>query len=399
MNGTKKRILVADDELAARMLVRRRLEAEGYDVALAEDGKSALAEIARARPDLVVLDVMMPNVDGLGVVADLRSRPETARLPVILVSAQGSNQSTRAGSLADAYFPKPIDFSAMVGRIEGLLGTTANGSASPAAAPGASAAAWTPGTGGIIGGGPAGLVAFVGAKGGVGTTTLAANAAVALAEAGRRTILVEAASFHGTLPAVLGLPTRRRLDRLALTGQPLDPTVVAETLTAHPSRLNVLLGPSGTQAPPPAEGVIALIDALRLLADDVLVDLDSATGVFGQVILRAADRIWVVTAPEATALDRAEALIQTLEQWGVRPHLIGLLLNHLHPTVAVDPAAIAQQTGREVKVGIPAAPELCYEASQRRLPVVALPPNQPVARALRGLAAALTPAGRSVALA
>ena len=109
----RRRILVADDDPVARLVVRRRLEAEGYDV--------ALAEIAREPPDLVILDMLMPNVDGMGVVVDLRSRPETARLPVVFISAQGAIVAAAAARVANAFFPKPIDFPALLSQIEGFL--------------------------------------------------------------------------------------------------------------------------------------------------------------------------------------------------------------------------------------------------------------------------------------
>src|SRR5687768_9717324 len=129
----KRRILVVDDEPAALTLLERRLSMQGYDVATAEDGQVALTEIARQRPDLVVLDIMMPRLSGFDVIRDLRSRTETATLPVVAISAHGRglDKTVPAGDRPDAFFPKPIDFRELLDEVETLLG---DGLAGPAVA-------------------------------------------------------------------------------------------------------------------------------------------------------------------------------------------------------------------------------------------------------------------------
>jgi CheY-like chemotaxis protein/MinD-like ATPase involved in chromosome partitioning or flagellar assembly len=397
----KKRILVADDDPAARTLVRRRLEIEGYTVTPVEDGMVALAEIAREQPDLVILDIMMPRVDGVQVINDLRTRSETAQLPVILVSAQGAGASSRAVHQANAYFPKPIDFPAMISQIRMLLERPRPVASSAPPAPSRPASgpfvprspATDPlGGGALIGAQPPGaegLVVFVGAKGGVGTTTAAAAAAAALARSGRQTVLAETTTFHGTLPTVLGMAARRRMDRLPLSGaRPFDATAVANTLLTHGSGLRVMFGPAGGQAPPTADGLIALWDILKAMAESVVIDLGSAVDAVGQVTLRLADRIWVVTTPEPASVERAAALIRVLEQWGVRPQKIDLLVNQTNSAMVMEVAEIAQQTERAVNFAIPAAPEACFEATRRGLTLVELDPRLPAARVLSSLVGA-----------
>src|SRR5262245_9310806 len=193
--GSKSRILVVDDEPAALTLLERRLAMQGYDVATAEDGQVALAEIARQRPDLVVIDIMMPQLSGFDVIRDLRSRTETADLPVVAISAHGRglDKTVPETERPNAFFPKPINFQELLGEIETLL----NGARTTT--PGTSAAEKKRGI----------LLAFVGAKGGVGTTTLAANVAISLARAHWSAIFAETACFHGTAPTVLGLHPSR----------------------------------------------------------------------------------------------------------------------------------------------------------------------------------------------
>jgi DNA-binding response OmpR family regulator len=105
------RILVADDDPDLLELLRLNLEAEGHTVAVACDGTEVLEMAMAVRPDLLVLDVMMPGLDGLEVTRRLRERPETAALPIVLLTARGSNPEILEGwqSGADYYITKPFE--------------------------------------------------------------------------------------------------------------------------------------------------------------------------------------------------------------------------------------------------------------------------------------------------
>ncbi len=106
----KTSLLIVDDEDAIRTVLRLILVRAGYDVFEAENGEEALLKVAKEKPDLIILDVMMPGMDGIEVCQKLRSDPETAELPVIMLSAKtGSyyrNRSEDAG--ATKYLTKPI---------------------------------------------------------------------------------------------------------------------------------------------------------------------------------------------------------------------------------------------------------------------------------------------------
>ncbi|MEO6881251.1 MAG: response regulator, partial [Mycobacteriaceae bacterium] len=101
-------ILVVDDDRAVRESLRRSLSFHGYEVTLAVDGLEALSRIATDRPDALVLDVMMPRVDGLEVCRRLRSAGDD--LPVLVLTARDSVSERVAGldACADDYLPKPF---------------------------------------------------------------------------------------------------------------------------------------------------------------------------------------------------------------------------------------------------------------------------------------------------
>jgi len=105
-----KIVLVADDNAAGRELVRTVLETCGYEIAEAADGLEALRAARELRPDLIILDLNMPRMDGFGVIRELRRDPEFAAIPVLALTAntmQGDRQHALAAGFTD-YMSKPI---------------------------------------------------------------------------------------------------------------------------------------------------------------------------------------------------------------------------------------------------------------------------------------------------
>lgn len=117
-------ILVVDDDPDIRMVLRTNLEEEGYQVREAEGGAAALDAIAKEPPDLVILDVMMPEVDGYDVLSEIRSRPEFESLPVVLLTARRQESDVWEGwsSGADYYMTKPFKMNELVRFVEYVFG-------------------------------------------------------------------------------------------------------------------------------------------------------------------------------------------------------------------------------------------------------------------------------------
>lgn len=123
-DGSPLRVLVVDDEVNIAELVSMALRYEGWQVAAAHTGSKAVSTAKDFRPDAVVLDVMLPDFDGLEVLRQLRAAPETAATPVIALSANAMPadiQRALAAGLAD-YWTKPLDFKVFTARLEQQFG-------------------------------------------------------------------------------------------------------------------------------------------------------------------------------------------------------------------------------------------------------------------------------------
>ena len=118
-----KRVLVVDDHAPTVNLIRDALETAGLSVLAARNGAECLLAVDRERPDLLILDVMMPVLDGLQTLRVLRGRPETADLPVIVLSGRDDFQDFRdlCRNGADLYLTKPIRIGAVVAAAKWLL--------------------------------------------------------------------------------------------------------------------------------------------------------------------------------------------------------------------------------------------------------------------------------------
>ncbi len=120
---TRTRILVVDDEADIRELVRLNLTREGYEVLDCETGEQALSQARAQNPDLVVLDLMLPGMDGLEVCKKLKADPKTASISIVILTAKGEEADVVAGLEvgADDYVTKPFSGKVLVARVRRLL--------------------------------------------------------------------------------------------------------------------------------------------------------------------------------------------------------------------------------------------------------------------------------------
>ena len=118
-----KKIFIVEDELDFLSTLRERLESEGYVVATAVDGERALGKIPEEKPDLILLDIMLPEMNGYQVCRELKCNPETETIPVVVVTAksQESDKFWAKETGADDYLTKPFEMEELLQKIQDNL--------------------------------------------------------------------------------------------------------------------------------------------------------------------------------------------------------------------------------------------------------------------------------------
>jgi DNA-binding NarL/FixJ family response regulator len=121
--GTQKKLLLIDDDPNLILLVKDYLEFRGYEVVTAENGREALEVLDQQSPDMIICDVMMPEMDGYSLVSAIRSDPKTSWIPVLFLSAKGQSQDRVKGLNigADVYMVKPFEPEELVAQVESSL--------------------------------------------------------------------------------------------------------------------------------------------------------------------------------------------------------------------------------------------------------------------------------------
>lgn len=390
MNG---KILVVDDQAVMLRLMSHPLEQEGFQIVTAMSGREALQKLQAEQPELVILDIILPDMNGIDVCSHIRQEMGLVDLPVILLSGQTEVTAKIKGleAGADEYVTKPVDPKEMVARVKALLARTRR------LRQGGPPAASTPRKGRR-----AQTVAVIGAKGGVGVTTLTANLSMALAIRGQRVIAVELRPYFGTLARQMGItPASGLSELLELIPRNITDMQVSQRLVGLQHGLQLLPGPQQLKEYREIQGeqVEALHGAMLGLADMVVFDLPHMPSVANRAALRAAQLVLIVVEPERNAVIAAQALIELLRAWSVSQSIMKLVVvNRTQAVQAVSVAEIQRLTGCELYGTVTAAPDVAAAAVNQGVPIVVASSNSLVAGTLFEIAdrtaAGLTVGGR-----
>ncbi|MCZ7546254.1 MAG: response regulator [Anaerolineae bacterium] len=356
-----EKILVIDDDVDSLKLIGLMLQKKGYEISVANSGAQALEKALAERPDLVILDVMMPDMDGYEVCRRLRAEPATEAIPVIMFTAKAMVDDKVAGfeAGADDYLTKPTHPAELLSRVKALLSRRA---AHQAAAEGQGH-----------------VVAFLAAKGGVGTSTLAVNVAAALSQR-QETVLVDFRPGLGSLGMELGFSRSTGLANLA-SRQPasLDAPSVEAELVTHSSGLRLLLSsarPAESQLRIEPDVAEAIVRQLTVVARAVVADLGTGLTNLNRRLVRLASQCLVVVEPQRTALLMTRDLLETLSEMGLERDRVGVvLINRAQSGLQIPWQEAEQLIDHEMLAIISPASELAFQAAEAGFPMILYQPN------------------------
>lgn len=365
-----ERILIIDDDVDTLRLVGLMLQRQGYQISAASNGSQGLSKAFEERPDLILLDVMMPDMDGFEVTRRLRKNPATASIPILMFTAktQLDDKVTGFEVGADDYLTKPTHPTELQAHVKALL------SRSTAKNPSEIKTALHEQHGYVIG--------VVSPRGGLGVTTLSTNIAAALfTKAQTDVILAELTPGQGTLSVELGLQNQSGLTEI-LQGSTVEVTreKVEKSVVNHPSGLKLFLAsdnPRDVNLINQVENFTSLVTHLASLARYVVLDLGSGLPTFTQKLLSLCNERIIVMEGMPATIQQTRYMIDEVVKLGVERSEITVILNNRQRSEAQMPwAQVQDKLNHAITTAITPAPELLLQASRLQTPaVIAQPMN------------------------
>ncbi|RME05872.1 MAG: response regulator [Anaerolineae bacterium] len=361
------RILIIEDDLLMQKLHRKVLEQGGYEVVIAADGLEG-TKLAREQPfDLIVSDVMMPNMDGYEATRTLRADPKTAHIPILLLTSLDDLESKIKGfeAGADDYLAKPYEAEELLARVSVLLRRAA-----AAAAPRETLAE--------VGK----TIAIFSLRGGVGVSSIAANLAAGLSQLwGKECALVDMVLSAGQAALMLNLPLRTTWTELAkIPTEEIEHDVVSMTMRQHPSGVHVLSAPRRVEEGELVTGetVTRVLELVRQMYHYTVLDLPHNFSETTLAALDMADAILVVLTPELAAVRSTALALEVFDTLGYSRETTYLILNWVFESQGLDRADIEAGLGRKISLVIPHAGDRLVRAINIGQPPVLEAPESPL---------------------
>jgi pilus assembly protein CpaE len=362
-----EKILIIDDDVDTLKLVGLMLQKQSYQIVAANNGLQGLEQAENENPDLILLDVMMPGMDGYEVAKRLRANPLTANTPILMFTAktQLDDKVTGFEAGADDYLTKPTHPSELNAHVKALLARTSKGKVATSPLPTEKRAL---------------TIGVLSPRGGQGVSMVAANLGGALRQLTKADVIVaELRPGMGSMGPDLGEPKPKALTEL-LTGNIADMTrqKVKEELFLYETGLRFLFGsvqPKDTGLANSVAPMEALVNRLSYLTPYLVLDLGAGLTSLTQKLLASCNLIFVVAEPVANALTHSKMLINDLIDAGVpKANVQVVVVNRVRSDTQLTMQEIEKEFGQPPVVAVTPAPELIYMATRMKtLPIVSRP--------------------------
>ncbi|MBI3164902.1 MAG: response regulator [Anaerolineales bacterium] len=369
-----EKILVIDDDLDTLRLVGLMLQRQSYQVSAASNGSQGLTKAFEERPDLILLDVMMPDMDGYEVTRRLRKNPATASIPILMFTAktQLDDKVTGFEVGADDYLTKPTHPTELLSHVKALLARATPKSAEEMTT-------LTREKNGY-------LIGVISARAGVGVSTVAVNLGAAIhAQSKSDVIVAELTPGLGTTCLDLGLPPQTGLTDI-LGGATAEATreKVGASLVEHKSGVKVLAAsenPRDVDLGARVENFTALAARLVSLGRYVVLDLGSGLPSYSQKLLAVCVERVIVMEGTANSIRHTKMLLDDFQSLKMDPKTISIVLNNRQRSEAQVPWKKAQEElGHPILTALTPVPELFLQAARLQTPAVVAQPSNMVAQ-------------------
>jgi DNA-binding response OmpR family regulator len=355
-----KKILIVDDDLDTLKLVGTTLEKQGFIIIASKDGFEAMDKVAQHMPDLVLLDIMMPEMDGYEVTRRLRANPETEHIPIILFTAKGQVEDKVAGLDvgANEYLTKPTHPAELIARVRNLLNRPTTSSIQP---PSVRRGTTTLPT----------VIGVMAGKGGQGVSTLSANLATAFQQrfGGAQVLLAELRPGRGDISIQFGYTNPQGLSELLKKKvQDIHRGVVENALVTHKSGLKMMLSsyqPSDVALFSNSEQMTSIVRELSKMAPYVVLDLGVGLHPTTEKALDQCTKLIIVVEPDPHTLPHTKSLIEDLKKIGFSANkIMAVMVHRVRTEQTMNAADIQRELELEFSAVFTPAPELAFRAVQ-----------------------------------
>ncbi len=366
-----EKILIIDDDVDTLKLVGLMLERHGYEIIVASNGTLGIERAKEETPQLILLDIMMPDMDGYEVTHRLRADPTLAHIPIIMFTAKTMVDDKVAGFEAgvDDYLTKPTHPAELTAHIKAVLSRAAQTTTTPSE--------------------KARTIAFLGARGGIGTTTLALNVSIALQQDSDDVLFAELNPGHGTVALELGIANSAGISNLLNRSlKDIHLRSVESEIISHASGILLISShaPNDVELEQSVAQMEAIVTNISSMCKTVVLDLGCSMHPYIKPILKLCDRLILVVEPVFPSNVLGRSLLQELSSDGISRDKIYLaLINRVRSKLQIPWRQVENEIDLELAGIVSPAPDLAYQAATDSKPLILAHPDSLASDQIRKL--------------